>query len=218
MPFFWKPKENGMKRTKHTPEHMRAAVLNVEESGRSVRATAVDYNIDRKTLERYVKKYTLAENKDSVAYVPIYNSGQRFTNEMENLLADCLKTAAKLHYGLSQKTIRAFVYEFGKANHVRMPENWSNLKKSSYDWVRGFMHRHQRLSLRTPRSTSLSRATAFNRVTVGECFSNLKDLMTKYKFEPQSIFNIDETGIKTVHVPGSDCGKRFKRSVKSYVR
>uniref|UniRef100_A0A1B6KXW8 DDE-1 domain-containing protein n=1 Tax=Graphocephala atropunctata TaxID=36148 RepID=A0A1B6KXW8_9HEMI len=64
------------------------------------------------------------------------------------------------------------------------------------------MHRHQRLSLRTPRSTSLSRATAFNRVTVGEFFTNLKEVMTKHKFEPQSIFNIDETGVTTVHVPG----------------
>lgn len=81
MPFFWKAKENGKKRSKHSPEHKRAAVLSVIETGRSVQTSVVDFNIDRKTLERYVKKYRLTENKDSVSYVPNYKSGQVFTNE-----------------------------------------------------------------------------------------------------------------------------------------
>lgn len=86
-------------------------------------------SIDRKTLERYVKKYKQSENKDNVSFVPNYNTGQVFSNELENLLVAYLITAAKLHYGLSQKTIRVFVFEFGKANNVKMPENWSVKKK-----------------------------------------------------------------------------------------
>nr|CAD7456023.1 unnamed protein product [Timema tahoe] len=53
MPFFWKPKEDGKKRTKHSPKHMLAAILSVVEENNSVRASAKTFNIDRKTLERY---------------------------------------------------------------------------------------------------------------------------------------------------------------------
>lgn len=174
MPFFWKPKEGGTKRTKHTSEHMKAAVLSVVESGQSVRASAAGFKIDRKTLERYVKKYKVTENKYSVSYVPNYNSGQIFSNELENLLADYLKMAAKLHYGLSQKTIRAFVFEFGKANNIKMPENWSTLKKASYDWVRGFMHRHPRLSLPTPKIHEPEQSNRFQQSYRGRILHQFK--------------------------------------------
>nr|CAD7571140.1 unnamed protein product [Timema californicum] len=53
MPFFWKPKEDGKKRTKHSPKQMLAAILSVIEENNSVRASAKTFNIDRKTLERY---------------------------------------------------------------------------------------------------------------------------------------------------------------------
>nr|CAD7426840.1 unnamed protein product [Timema monikensis] len=53
MPFFWKPKEDGKKRTKHSLKQMLAAILTVIEENNSVRTSAKTFNIDRKTLERY---------------------------------------------------------------------------------------------------------------------------------------------------------------------
>nr|CAD7435095.1 unnamed protein product [Timema monikensis] len=46
------------KRTKHSPKQMLAAILSFIEESNSVRASAKTFNIDRKTLERYVRKST----------------------------------------------------------------------------------------------------------------------------------------------------------------
>ena len=47
----------------------------------------------------------------------------------------------------------------------------------------------------------MNRANAFNRVSVGLFFDNLTDVMNQYKFQPQDIYNVDETGLHTVQKP-----------------
>lgn len=202
MPFFWKPKE-GRVRKKHSPDRMRSAVLFVID-GNSVRSASKKFDLDRKTLERYVKKYNSSENKDTVSMEPNYKTGQLFSDELENMLEEYLILSAKLHYGLTPKTAREFVFLFGEANrpNVKMPDGWYKTKMATYDWLRGFMHRHKNLSLRRPEATSLSRSTSFNKTNVAEFFKNLQEVLLKYKFGPQSIFNLDETGFTNVHKPG----------------
>ena len=59
-----------------------------------------------------------------------------------------------------------------------------------------FMSRHED---RTAESTSLQKASGFNKEQVDRFYSMLTDLMVKYKFTPSKIFNADETGVSSVH-------------------
>lgn len=165
---------------------MKSAVKRVVEEGGSVRSSADMFGIDRKTLDRYVKKYLASENKDEVSMRPNYSCGQIFTCHEESLLESYIVKASKLHYGFTPKTARQFAFQFATANNKKIPNNWIENEMASFDWLRGFMRRHGNiLSLRTPESMRLSRATAFNKTNVGEFQTNLKNVLDKFKFGPE---------------------------------
>jgi len=51
-------------------------------------------------------------------------------------------------------------------------------------------------------ATSMACATGFNRQTVQEFFTNLREVRSRYTYQPQNIYNVDETGVTTVQKPG----------------
>jgi len=81
------------------------------------------------------------------------------------------------------------------------------------DWMSCFLKRHPELSLREPEPTSLSRATGFNRVQVSSFFALLKEEMDKNSITPDRIFNMDETGVSTVHDPGKIIALKGQKQV-----
>ena len=62
------------------------------------------------------------------------------------------------------------------------------------------MKRHK-LSLRQPESTGLTTATSCNKSNVNLFYSNLKTTHEKFKFGPEDVYNLDETGLTTVQKP-----------------
>ncbi|XP_071092554.1 uncharacterized protein [Haliotis cracherodii] len=73
--------------------------------------------------------------------------------------------------------------------------------KAGEECLKGFMQRHPDLSIRKPEATSISRAVAFDRLSVNIFFNLLKAEMEKHLFQPDSIWNMDESGSAVTDEP-----------------
>jgi hypothetical protein len=71
------------------------------------------------------------------------------------------------------------------------------------DWLEAFLRRNPSVAVRKPEATSMSRIKGFNKSEVSRFFTNTEEVMSSYKFSPLEMYNMDETGMGTVQVPGS---------------
>lgn len=118
-------------------------------------------------------------------------------------------------YGVSKKSGRKLAYNFTKANNTKCPASWDKWSQAGKTWYYMFMFRHKNMSLWKPQATSLSRATSLNRHNASFFFIKYKELMGKYHFTPENIYNVDESGISTVHTPSKIIAVRGIKQVGS---
>nr|XP_047132477.1 MFS-type transporter clz9-like [Hydra vulgaris] len=184
MVYHKKRKTSRPPRGKVNENEMRAAV-NAVLNGSTVYRVCKERGINLMTLKRYVRKCQLNPN---TVCKPKFITMQIFTNEEETSLSDYLLRASKLHYGLSTKTTRKLAYEFAMTLSKRIPKSWKSLQIAGKQWLRGFM-------------------------LLGEFFTNLKDVRLRHKFQPQNIYNVDETGLTTVQKPVKVIAKKGDKQV-----
>lgn len=67
--------------------------------------------------------------------------------------------------------------------------------------VSAFLKRNHVLSIRSPQSTSLTRAMNVNKENVKLFFNNLFEVIDEYTVWPQDIYNCDESGVNTAPSP-----------------
>jgi hypothetical protein len=101
-----------------------------------------------------------------------------------------------MYHGLTPQQFRKVAFEFDEKLNVHHRFNTSRV--AGKDWLEGFLKRNRSISVRKPEATSMSRIKGFNKTEVKTFFENLENLMEKFKFTPNNIYNMDETGITTV--------------------
>ncbi|XP_011859227.1 PREDICTED: uncharacterized protein LOC105556736 [Vollenhovia emeryi] len=171
-----------------TEESLKLAIRAVKVDGMKIRSAGKEFGIPESTLRKRLKE-------NSVSHVPL---GQKPTfSADEKELADHVLKLAKLFYGLTPRELRRIAFEFAEAKQIKHRFNKST-KLAGKDWLYLFLQRNPEISLRQPEGTSLNRINAFNKEEVTIFFSNLQQLIGMYRFPPNRIFNMDETGITTV--------------------
>lgn len=203
---------------------MTAAIFDVVKRRKSIRSAAAIHGVKKSTLSTRVKNYKEKNNlvatnnasddsgqsdDDSIQMEDQrlgLNNIQRkkfyhrqiFTDNEELLLKEYLLTSSNINFGLTYCQTRKLAYEYAVLLKRPCPKSWIENSKAGIDWMKLYIHRHPDLSIRKPENTSLARALSFNKTNVSEFFTNYKNLMIRYKFQPSRIFNLDETGITTV--------------------
>lgn len=124
-----------------------------------------------------------------------------FSEKQELEIVDYCLEISKRFYGLTVNEFRSIIFQFAEKLGLNHPFNKTE-KKAGIDFYYGFMKRHRNLSLRTPEATSINRVISFNRTAIDTYFNNLNMLYEKHTFSPADIYNVDETGLHTVHRPG----------------
>lgn len=185
--------------------------------GSSLRQAAVKYGVNYISLLRYKRKRDIANENDneleqnvSMGYVA---HNKVFNDDQERQLAKYLMRCADIYFGLSTREVRKFAYELAVKYNLRAPSTWLENKMAGEEWFRSFIKRNPELSVRAAQATSLSRATSFNRTNVNAFYDNLQIVMDRDHFEPQDIYNVDETGVTTVQKPDRVVARRGTRQV-----
>lgn len=145
-------------------------------------------------------------------YDPSMGRKPVFSKDQESEIKVQLLSLSKMFYGLTPLQLRRSAFEYAESNNI--PHSFNKLNKlAGKDWLYGFMARNPELSVRKPEATSLNRVTAFNKEEVRRFFENLEKVITKYKFAPTRIYNMDETGITTCHKPSRIVAPKGQKQV-----
>ena len=77
-----------------------------------------------------------------------------------------------MNHGLTTVNVRVLVYQYARDHgaNLALPPSWERDQMAGEDWLKSFMKRHPRLSIRSPEATSQSRAAAFNPIVVSNFF------------------------------------------------
>lgn len=117
-------------------------------------------------------------------------------------------------YGLTREQFRKVSYSVAKRMGIEQRFNQVN-QTAGKDWLAGFLQCHPDLSIRKAEAVSINRILGFNKIEVTLFFNNLERLMMQHSFEPQMIYNVDETGITTVQETEKNIAPKGQKRVGS---
>lgn len=197
-------------------DQLLAALKEIKVNGQKLRPTAKKYGLNYQTLARHCKLYTSDElaNENFILKATGYNIDKTvFSEEIELELLQYILRASDIYHGLSPKDVRRLSYQIAKAKNIKIPGSWNKNEMAGSDWLKSYKKRHPSISIRKPEATSLARISSFNKHNVNMFFEKLKTVLDRYKFEAMDIWNVDETGLTTVHKPSKILGRKGVKQI-----
>lgn len=182
-----------------------SAALDAVRNGTGVKVAARMYGVPPKTIRRHRDLMVSSPGTTTMG-----SKKTVFNQEYEALLVVHVQDMEKALFGLTTVDIRRLAYDL--AEHLKIAHPFKN-KSAGVDWLKGFLRRHQNLSVRAPEATSISRAVGFNRPQVTTFYNVLKETLDKTHADALRMWNMDETGISNVHKPVNIVATKGARSV-----
>ncbi|KAJ3652116.1 hypothetical protein Zmor_018111 [Zophobas morio] len=172
-------------------KNMAEALRNVRKKKMGWQLASKIFNVPATTPRRRFKNNCNSTKGDWGGKRPV------FSREMEDQFAQHIKDMEAKLFGLTLKDLKTLIFEFASNNNKKNPFNKE--KETAGDkWIQGFLKRNPQISLRTPANTSAARAQAFNKDNIALYFKSLNEVMEKYNFPPENIYNIDKFGLSVV--------------------
>ncbi|KAF2902717.1 hypothetical protein ILUMI_03469 [Ignelater luminosus] len=113
-----------------------------------------------------------------------YAARKVFSSGQEDILVKYIKKCLRMNYGMTYEQIRVLAYDYAKI-------------------ILYYCKYPERWDLRKKAG----------KAQVDEFFSNYESVLEKFKFAPDRIFNLDETGITTVLSPPKDAAPKGKKQI-----
>lgn len=201
--------ENKRKYYAWTQNDLEAALRALKAKTVGLNECSRIYQIPKPTLKRHL----LCRNK-------ISNDGKIHKGRpcvlsayIEKELAQHLLYMESCMFGLTINDVRRLAYQIVEQNKIKHSFN-KEKQMAGKSWFYKFMRRHRTLSVRQPESTSINRAKGFNKDNIYHFFDKLEKIVEEKKFNPNNIFNVDETGFSTVQKKSQKViGQRGKKQV-----
>ncbi|XP_063220279.1 uncharacterized protein LOC134529776 [Bacillus rossius redtenbacheri] len=173
---------------------MEEAIIAVRECKMGTLKASKIFNVPRTTLQTLSKKIDVEPAQ--AAQVKLGRKTLLW-EELELEIVDYLLDMEKYFFGCTLKDLRRLASELAIRNGLETP--WKDSEEAGRSWLDLFMKRHRdRLSLRKPCGTSFARALGLHRENVEAFFNMLEELYDKFKFPPDRVFNVDESGLTIV--------------------
>lgn len=186
-----------------TPGDMEKALDMYNKGKLGFNATCRTYGIPKPTFRRHLKKLNVNNR---------IGRPNDLTTEMEEELVRHVLELESNFFGLRIQDLRRLAFQL--AEKYKLPHRFNkDAKCAGWKWYYNFLKKHQEITLRTPEPTSMARCKGFNKETVMSFFDKYEALLDEGKFAGHQIFNVDETGLSTVHKPSKILAQKGKRQV-----
>ena len=182
-------------------EDMLGAIQELKTGGQGLRQIARAWRVPKSTLERRAKR--------DLTHKYMLGKKTLFSSEQELQLEELLLDMARRGFPLTEQDVRKLAFQYAKCNRLpcRFPES---KQMAGYYWMKGFLSRHPRLTVKSPEALSAARATGMNKPVISKWFDNYEKMLSdlNIKESPANIWNLDESGFQDYFLPQKAVGEK----------